>query len=77
MGRLSRKVKEMGVKMAESLTGGGIGATPVLAEDYLTCEYCDYRAVCGFEPGDPIREVAKIERPEIYKLLEEEEQAHG
>lgn len=77
MGRLSRKVKEMVVKMAESLTGGGIGATPVLAEDYLTCEYCDYRAVCGFEPGDPIREVAKIERPEIYKLLEEEEQAHG
>lgn len=76
LGRLSRKVRELVVQMAESLAGGGIGARPTNSPDHDACAYCDYRAVCGFEQGDPVREIAKLDREAVLKRLEEEEDRH-
>lgn len=73
LGALSRKVQELVVKMAESLSEGEIGAVPTISDDYKTCEYCDFRAVCGFEPGDPIREIAKLDRAAALEMLRKEE----
>jgi ATP-dependent helicase/nuclease subunit B len=73
MGRLSRKVKELVAQMAEALGDGAVAALPVNSEGYKTCEYCEFRAVCGHEPGDPIREIAKMDRAAVLKLLEEKD----
>ena len=70
MGRLAQKVQEQIIQMAVGLTQGEIGAVPMAAADYPTCAYCDYRAVCGFEEGDRVRDIAKMDREAVLKLLE-------
>jgi ATP-dependent helicase/nuclease subunit B len=70
LGRLARKVRELIADMAESLGKGAVAALPVLGDDYKTCEYCEYKAICGHEPEDPIRELAKLDRAAVMKLLE-------
>lgn len=77
LGALARKVKEQITKMAEFLGKGAIDACPIDENGRLTCEYCDYSAVCGFESGDPAREIAKLDREKFFKLLEEEERDAG
>ena len=72
MGRLAQKVKEQIIQMASALTNGNIDAQPMETPDYPACAYCDYRAVCGFEEGDAVREIAKMDREAVLKLLEKE-----
>jgi len=73
LGSLARKVEELICDMADELRAGNISAQPVSGLDYSPCEYCDYRAVCGFEQGDAIREVAKIDREAFFWELKDEE----
>jgi ATP-dependent helicase/nuclease subunit B len=73
MGRLAGKVQELVAQMAESLGDGAVAALPVNGDGYKTCEYCEFRAVCGHEPGDPIREIAKLDRTAVLNFLEGEE----
>jgi ATP-dependent helicase/nuclease subunit B len=70
MGKLAEAVKEQIIAMGEALHGGQIAAKPVEDVVYPACTYCDYRAVCGFEEGDPIREIAKLDREEVLRMLE-------
>lgn len=72
LGRLARKVKEQVADMARSLGKGAVEACPVEADGARSCEYCDYREVCGFEPGDAVRRIVKLDRDEFFKLIEEE-----
>lgn len=73
LGRLSRKVKELVVQMASSITDGKIEAHPVVSGRYDTCKYCEFKTICGFEAGDSVREIAKMSSDEIFKLLEDEQ----
>lgn len=75
LGRLARKVKEQVAQMASCLGNGAIEACPIEADDSTACEYCNYREVCGFEPGDAVKRIAKLDRDEFFKLIEEEEHA--
>jgi len=75
MGRLAEKVRGIILQMAEELGKGKIPALPVDGGDYDTCAYCDFRKVCGFEAGDAIKSIAKIDRAEFFKRLEEEQNA--
>ena len=72
MGKLSSKVKDLVAQMADSITGGNVAAVPVDSADYTVCRYCDYKTVCGFEEGDPIRKIAKLDREKVLRMLEEE-----
>jgi ATP-dependent helicase/nuclease subunit B len=72
MGRLGAKVQDMIIQMAAALSQGGIAAHPVDAPDYPICAYCDYRALCGFEDGDAVRKIAKLDREKVFELLESE-----
>ncbi|MCL2035155.1 MAG: PD-(D/E)XK nuclease family protein [Oscillospiraceae bacterium] len=76
MGALSRRIKGQILKMAEHLRDGRILACPTAANGVLACEYCDYKAVCGFEQGDEVTQIAKLDKDEVLKLLIQEEQ-HG
>lgn len=77
MGQLAHKVRAMVVKMADALAQGGIESYPVQSGDYNTCENCDYRAVCGFEAGDAVKSVEKLDRAKFFAELRKEEEAHG
>lgn len=71
IGRLGKYIERLIVKMAESLRQGKIGAVPA-SGGYEPCAYCDYYTVCGFEKGGKTRPVYKVEREEIFKLIEQE-----
>ncbi|MCL2056492.1 MAG: PD-(D/E)XK nuclease family protein [Oscillospiraceae bacterium] len=73
MGKLAQKVKQEVTAMGEALMGGRIPAYPVDSADYPACAYCDYRPLCGFEENGPVREIAKLDREEVLKLLEQED----
>lgn len=72
MGKLSGKVKELVLQLATGLGQGNIPACPVDDDDYKTCTYCDYRAVCGYEQGDAVREIAKLDKEAFFNMLEKE-----
>lgn len=75
MGRLSQKVGGLVTQMASALGRGAIEACPALHDGTQQCEYCDYSSVCGFEAGDPVRAIAKIDRDEFFNMLEKEDDA--
>ena len=53
--------------MARQLYSGNIAALPCCRGDEAPCDFCDYRTACGFEPGDPVREILKLDRADILK----------
>lgn len=55
-GKLFSKVDELITLMAESLLSGDIGAVPA-KEQYDACEYCGYKAICGYKDGDECRQI--------------------
>jgi len=73
MGRVAAKVKGLVVQMAAALGDGKIGAFPTDSDGQSACAWCDYRAVCGFEEGDAVKTVEKIDRKTFFTLLEEED----
>ncbi|MBC8575992.1 PD-(D/E)XK nuclease family protein [Yanshouia hominis] len=72
MGRLSRLVEDRLRGMAEELHRGEIAARPSCRGTESPCGYCDYRGICGFEEGDPVRELAALDRDAVLKELQEE-----
>ncbi len=55
--RLLRQVVErLVVNMADSLMAGDIAASPVHTGKSPVCAYCAYRAICGHEEADPVRQ---------------------
>lgn len=72
IGRLGRLVEERLAGMADALWEGQIAACPSSRSGERPCDYCDYRGMCGFEEGDPVRELAALDRDEILSRLQEE-----
>jgi len=72
LGSLATKLRHTITDMADALLAGKIPAKPVDDAEYNVCEYCDYRSTCGFESGDPAREVAKLDRDQFFREIESE-----
>jgi ATP-dependent helicase/nuclease subunit B len=72
--QLARKVERQVTAMAEELHAGKVGALPIRASGGLTCEYCDYTAVCGFEDGDACVAVRSFAKQEFFEIIGEGEQ---
>lgn len=63
-------------EMASKLHKGDIPVLPTYSEKKnVACTYCDYKAICGYEDGDTIREVQNLGRFEAVRNLLEEEEA--
>lgn len=71
-GILKRHIEEMLKSMALTLREGDARAIPVSGLNYNPCEYCDYKSVCGFEPGCKVKNIFKLENKEIFNKMEEE-----
>ncbi|MPM98212.1 ATP-dependent helicase/deoxyribonuclease subunit B [bioreactor metagenome] len=65
LAKLWRLVEEKISGMAQQLYSGDIAALPSCRNGESPCDFCDYRAACGFEPGDPVREILKLDRAAI------------
>lgn len=80
MGIIRRQVERLLSGLAESLHGGQIQAAPVQREGGSApsiCDWCDYRSLCGHEEGDPVRELAELDRQEALKAMKGEEEDRG
>lgn len=74
-GQLKKRVEKLLTDMAATLRQGDIAAIPACgAAD--ACAYCDYKAVCGFETGQPVRFIAQQDAAAVWKDLAAEEDAH-
>ncbi len=71
-GKLKKRIESLLMKMAETLRQGDIAALP-LAGETDACAWCDYRAVCGHEPDDPVRFLSARDAAAVLKELEDEE----
>ena len=76
MGRLSNLVKKHIVDMANALGDGDIKALPVDDGSYLTCQYCDYRSVCGYEDGDSVKTISRMSHSQALNYLAKEGESH-
>lgn len=59
LGRLSHKLEELVLQMADGLYDGHISARPLKHGGYLRCKSCDYRPVCRHRDGENEAEVPK------------------
>lgn len=54
---LERLIQELLVKMGNRLLSGDIEALPIKNGQHAHCTYCDFKALCGHEAEDPIKEL--------------------
>ena len=66
-------VEKLLMQMGDALLAGDIAALPLQKGDSVTCRYCEYRAACGRDPEDPVRELVKKNMNEVLEDLEAEE----
>lgn len=71
-GQLQTRVERLLCRMAQTLRDGDIAAVPTGGE-VDGCRYCPYRAVCGHEEGDEIREIVNKDAKQVLDELAKEE----
>ncbi|MBQ9827128.1 MAG: PD-(D/E)XK nuclease family protein, partial [Lachnospiraceae bacterium] len=77
---MERHVKKLSEIMAGEIAEGAITADPFKKGSESSCEYCPYKAVCGFDlsiDGYDFRRPKKYTPEEIWEMLEQEEEADG
>ena len=56
--KLKEKADKILAEMADTLHSGKISACPSYGKNYeKVCEYCEYKSVCSYEEGIPVREL--------------------
>lgn len=71
--KLSKKIDDIIKSMGLSLHKGAIPVYPYRKKNKKSiCSYCDYSSVCGFEDGDAVRNIEKLNHQQVLKKLEEE-----
>lgn len=72
---LWKKVDENLLYMADLLHAGDIPVRPQMDGTGGACKYCDFAAVCGYEAGDPVREIPDFGKfDDVRKLLQQEKE---
>jgi len=66
-------VEDLLMQMGERLLQGDIAALPLKKGESVPCRFCDYRAVCGRDPEDPVTELEKKSMSAVLEDLEAEE----
>lgn len=75
LGQLRRRTERLLREMAESLRTGRVAAVPAHGGGVDACAYCEYRAVCGHEADDPVREIASVSADEVWQALAQEDES--
>ena len=73
LGLLAKRMDRILRRMGEDLHAGRVEAKPVYGKNHAnTCEWCDYRSVCGREADGPFRYLQGQTHEEALQTLEEE-----
>lgn len=81
--KLKEKSDALIMQMAEHLRNGDFSAVPCTdskAEGqyvYTNCNYCDFKAVCGFEEGIPVKRYSYLKTSDVIAALEEGDEDNG
>lgn len=70
---LRKEIDRQLAGMATGLHQGEIPALPAYNKAHYehVCDYCDYRAVCGFEDGEQ-RKILKLDDSRVFEFLQDE-----
>ncbi len=69
--KLKKKADKILAEMADSLHSGEIPAYPGYGDNYeKVCEYCEYKSVCSYEEGIPVRELIDDDLQTVLENLE-------
>ncbi len=72
-GALGRRAEKLLREMAQTLRAGDVDARPFVTTKNDPCRYCDYRAVCGHEAEDRVREPRFDSKEAVLAALQEQE----
>ncbi|MBQ4617540.1 MAG: PD-(D/E)XK nuclease family protein [Clostridia bacterium] len=73
-GALGRRAQKLLTDMAKTLRAGDVDTCPFVTSSNDPCRYCDYRAVCGHESDDRVREPSCSSTEEVLASLTETEE---
>ena len=70
LAKLKEKADGLLLQMAEQLRGGEISALPAEGRSYKeVCKYCDYKTVCAYEDGIPVRALSDDKLADVLAAL--------
>lgn len=72
-GALGRRAQKLLTDMAQTLREGDVDARPYVVGKNTPCRYCDYRAVCGHEAEDRVREPRFSDKAAVLAAVQEME----
>mgnify|MGYP003302694091 CR=1 FL=1 len=76
--KLKEKADKILAEMADSLHSGMISAYPSYGKNYeKVCEYCEYKSVCSYEEGIPVRELIDSDLAAVLENLEKGDEKNG
>ncbi|MBM3276270.1 MAG: PD-(D/E)XK nuclease family protein [Candidatus Sericytochromatia bacterium] len=72
---LMRHAHKHAERLGAAILGGSVAVAPYRLRDRTPCAHCDYRAVCGFDPGngDRHRDLAKLGKDASWALISGQE----
>lgn len=73
MHRLFRSIEDTVGKMVKELYSGNIEAKPLVGRRFNGCDYCQFGAVCGYEPGAAANEYLDLKKKELFDYLAQQE----
>ncbi len=73
-GALGRRARRLLAQMAQTLREGDVDALPYRTSKNDPCRYCDYRAICGHEEEDRVRECTFDTAADVLAALDAEEE---
>ena len=72
MQQLLDHTRETAATLADGIRGGDVSVSPAQIDQWSACQWCEYAAVCGFDPARPgctKRVLPNMKRQELLHLL--------
>ncbi len=76
-GALGRRARRLLEQMAQTLREGDVDARPYQTKKNDPCRYCDFRAICGHEEEDRVRERTFDNAEAVLAALDAEEEENA
>ena len=71
---ICKKLEDLLCDMGEGLFDNNFNAEPAKTSSstHSTCDYCDYRAICGKQVDEPLKEIKTLKNSEALEELRKE-----
>lgn len=69
LGKLKEYIQKLLVQMASELRTGNIDANPNIQGTFRSCDYCNYKNICGHEPTDNFFEMVNMDKKTFFENI--------